>query len=124
MYYFPFQPPYILCALGFFVALTCGLAFSGTLKMIVKKWSEDGAEKNAKISVKQCSIPFIGITIGTILFMCSGLEIFGFPKQLAYAVGLPISILTSALVWFQLGSMLNFVERKGNMQSLDLDSMR
>jgi hypothetical protein len=124
MYYFPFQPPYILCALGFFVALTCGLAFAGTLKMIVNTWTKDGAEKNANLSLKQCLLPFLGITIGIIFFMCSGLEIFGFPRQLAYTVGLPISLFTCGLVWFQLGSMLNFVERKGDMQSLDLDSMR
>jgi hypothetical protein len=123
MYYYPSQPPYLLLIIGLFTALTSGLALAGTLKVIVNKWQSDGAEKSStQLSIKQLSIPFIGITVGVTLFMCSGFEIFGFPPLLAYAVGIPVTILTSLLVWFQLGSMMSFVERRG-MQSLDLDSM-
>ncbi|PLZ99146.1 hypothetical protein CEN50_08440 [Fischerella thermalis CCMEE 5268] len=123
MYYNPSQPPYLLLIIGLFAALTSGLALAGTLKVIVNKWQSDGAEKSStQLSIKQLSIPFLGITVGVTLFMCSGFEIFGFPPLLAYAVGIPVTILTSLLVWFQLGSMMSFVERRG-MQSLDLDSM-
>ncbi|EHC09688.1 hypothetical protein [Fischerella thermalis] len=123
MYYYPSQPPYLLLIIGLFTALTSGLALAGTLKVIVNKWQSDGAEKSStQLSIKQLSIPFLGITVGVTLFMCSGFEIFGFPPLLAYAVGIPVTILTSLLVWFQLGSMMSFVERRG-MQSLDLDSM-
>ncbi len=123
MYYYPLQPPYVLLAVGIFAALTSGVAFAGTLKLIVQKWRGDGAEKSSssRLSSRQLLIPFLGITIGLILFLCSGLEIFGFPPFLAYAVGVPIALLTSLLVWFQLGSMLTFVERQG-MHSLNLDS--
>ncbi|PLZ85996.1 hypothetical protein CI594_22455, partial [Fischerella thermalis CCMEE 5196] len=121
--YYPSQPPYLLLIIGLFTALTSGLALAGTLKVIVNKWQSDGAEKSStQLSIKQLSIPFLGITVGVTLFMCSGFEIFGFPPLLAYAVGIPVTILTSLLVWFQLGSMMSFVERRG-MQSLDLDSM-
>ncbi|BAU06569.1 hypothetical protein CEN41_02780 [Fischerella thermalis CCMEE 5330] len=123
MYYYPSQPPYLLLIIGLFTALTSGLALAGTLKVIVNKWQSDGAEKSStQLSIKQLSIPFLGITVGVALFMCSGFEIFGFPPLLAYAVGIPVTILTSLLVWFQLGSMMSFVERRG-IQSLDLDSM-
>ncbi|MBO3460905.1 hypothetical protein G7B40_003250 [Aetokthonos hydrillicola Thurmond2011] len=122
MYYYPLQPPYILLAIGIFAALTSGVAFAGTLKLIVEKWQKDGAEKNSssRLSSTQLLIPFLGITLGIGLFLCSGFEIFGFPPLLAYAVGLPVALLTSLLVWFQLKSMLVFVERKG-MRSLNLD---
>lgn len=122
MYYYPLQPPYILLAIGIFAALTSGVAFAGTLKLIVEKWQKDGAEKNSssRLSSTQLLVPFLGITLGVGLFLCSGFEIFGFPPLLAYAVGLPVAILTSLLVWFQLKSMLVFVERKG-MRSLNLD---
>lgn len=123
MYYYPLQPPYCLLFVGLFIAVTSGSALSGTLKLIVQKWQNSSAEKpQSSSSWKQLlSIPFLGITIGTCLFLASGLEIFGFPTSLALGVGLPLSLLTCLLVWFQLGSMLNFAERKG-LQALDLDS--
>jgi hypothetical protein len=124
MYYFPQQPPYLLLAIGFFAAFTSGVAFTGTLKEITQKWRKSGAENGeSSLSAKGTILPFLGITIGISLFLVSGLAIFGFPNILACAIGLPVSLLTCALVWFQLKSMLTFAERRG-MQSLDLDSMR
>jgi hypothetical protein len=121
MYYFPLQPPYFLLLVGFLTALTSGLALSGTLKVIVQNWPSERAENTKpRSSLKQLIVPFIGITGGTSLFLSSGLEIFGFPSTLALGVGLPISLFTCLLVWFQLGSMMTFIEREG-MQSLDLD---
>ncbi|MBE9104952.1 hypothetical protein IQ229_08345, partial [Nostoc cf. edaphicum LEGE 07299] len=111
-----------LLIVGFLIALTSGLALSGTLKVIVQNWSSERAENTQpRSSLKQLLVPFIGITGGTCLFMSSGLEIFGFPSSLALGVGLPISLFTCLLVWLQLGSMMTFIQREG-MQSLDLDS--
>ncbi|MBE9034974.1 hypothetical protein [aff. Roholtiella sp. LEGE 12411] len=122
MYYFPLQPPYFLLLVGFLAALTSGLALSGTLKVIVQKWSSERTETTKpRSALKQLVVPFIGITGGVCLFLSSGLEIFGFPSLLALGVGLPVSLLTCLLIWLQLGSMLTFAERRG-MQSLDLDS--
>jgi hypothetical protein len=122
MYYYPTQPPYLLLLVGFLTALTSGLALSGTLKIIVHKWSRERTENTQLRSVlKQLFVPFIGITVGVCLFLSSGLEIFGFPSPLALGIGLPISLLTCLLVWLQLGSLLDFAKNKG-MQSLDLDS--
>ncbi|MDZ7958862.1 MAG: hypothetical protein RMY34_13430 [Aulosira sp. DedQUE10] len=123
MYYFPLYPPYFLLLVGFLAALTSGIALSGTLKVIVQEWPAKGAEHiKPRSAWKQLIVPFLGITGGVCLFLCSGLEIFGFPSLLALGIGLPISLLTCLLVWWQLGSMLEFVERRG-MQSLDLDSL-
>ncbi|TVP57484.1 MAG: hypothetical protein EA343_22630 [Nodularia sp. (in: Bacteria)] len=121
MYYFPEQPPYFLLIIGFFIALTSGLALSGTLKVIVQQWSEDNASNKSPSSLKQLFVPFLGITGGVCLFLSSGLEIFGFPSLLALGIGLPVSLLTCLLVWLQLGSLLTFAKREG-MQALDLDS--
>lgn len=80
MYYYPLQPPYFLLLIGFLVALTSGFALSGTLKVIVQKWSSDGTENAVYRSpIKQLFVPFLGITGGVGLFLTSGLEIFGFP---------------------------------------------
>lgn len=123
MYYYPVHPPYFLLLVGLLTALTSGIGLSGTLKVIVQKWPSERA-KNVKPAspLKQLFVPFMGITGGICLFLSSGLEIFGFPPLLALGIGLPISLLTCLLVWVQLGSMLEYVERRG-MQSLDLDSL-
>ncbi|WP_414578700.1 hypothetical protein [Anabaena sp. CCY 9402-a] len=123
MYYYPLQPPYFILFVGLFMSVTSGVALSGTLRLIVQEWKINSTENSPSTSgFKQLlSVPFVGITVGACLFLSSGLEIFGFPSLLALGVGLPLSILTCLLVWFQLGSMLVFVKQKG-MQSLDLDS--
>ena len=123
MYYYPTQPPYLVLVVGFFIAVTSGAALSGTLKVIAQKWQKNGKETSkSAFSNKQLIVPFIGITLGIGLFLCSGLAIFGFPNWLAYAVGVPITLLTCILTGFQLGSMLTYAESRG-LQSLDLDSL-
>ena len=121
MYYYPLQPPYILLVIGFLMALTSGFALGGTLKLIVQKWPNNKEPIKSTTSLKQLLLPFIGITGGVCLFLSSGLEIFGFPSPLALGIGLPLSLGTCLFVWFQLGSLLEFVSSRG-MQSLDLDS--
>ncbi len=122
MYYFPEQPPYFLLAIGLFAAVTSGTALAGTLKSIVAKWQSDGAENSGTRFVKtNLLLPFLGVGVGIALFLVSGLEIFGFPPFISFAVGLPIALFTILLIWFQLGSMMSFVETNG-MRSLDLDS--
>ncbi|NJR17560.1 MAG: hypothetical protein HC785_18810 [Calothrix sp. CSU_2_0] len=123
MYYFPQEPPYIILAIGLFAAITSGAALAGTLRDVVAKWQREGAENSGtSLTKKPLLFPFLGVTIGLVSFLVSGLEIFGFPPFLAFAIGLPISLLTCLLMWFQLGSMMTFVESRG-MSSLDLDSM-
>lgn len=124
MYYYPLQPPYFLLLVGFFTAFTSGLALSGTLKVIVQQWPQDKSPKektNTRSFYKQLLVPFIGITGGSCLFLCSGFEIFGFPTEMALSIGLPMSFLTCFFVWRQLGGLLDYVKSEG-MQSLDLDS--
>lgn len=123
MYYFP-EPPYFLLVAGLLVSLTCGTAFAGTLKEIVQKWSSDrAADVVARLRTRQLLIPFLGISAGVCMFLSSGLEIFGFPGWLSYAVAVPLTLLIGLLVWFQLGSMFALVERQG-FEAIDIDSWR
>lgn len=117
-----FTPPYFLVFAGLFISLTSGSAFAATLKQIVAKWSSDrAAAAVAKLPTGQLIIPYLGINAGILMFLAAGLEVFGFPGWLASAAAVPLTLFIGILVWYQLGSMLTFVEQKG-FQSLDLDS--
>jgi hypothetical protein len=124
MYYYPLHPPYVLLFVGLFIAIASGFALSGTLKLVAQYWQIHQAENSPPTASfrQQLAVPFLGITGGICLFVCSGLEIFGFPTILALGIGLPLSILTCLLVWLQLGSMLTFAATRG-IKSLDLDSL-
>ncbi len=123
--YYSSEPPYLLLAIGFLIALTCGSAFAGTLKQIVQKWSDARTNSAiARLQTRQLLLPFLGICAGVCMFLSSGLEIFGFPAWLSYAVAVPLTLLIGLLVWLQLGSMLTLVERKGLQAAMDLDSWR
>jgi hypothetical protein len=123
MYYYPLHPPYFLLAVGLFIALTSGAALSGTLTLIMQKIQLNSVENfGSRFWSKKLFVPFLGIAGGVCLFLTSGFQIFGFPPFLAYIIGVTVSLLTSVLVWLQLGSMLAFIERQGTA-SLDLDSM-
>ena len=118
------EPPYFLLVAGLLVALTCGSAFAATLKQIVQKWSSDRGGSISKLQIGGVLlVPFLGICAGVCMFLSSGLEIFGFPGWLSYAVAVPLTLLLGLLIWLQLGSMLNLVERKG-FQAIDIDSWR
>lgn len=122
MSYYP-EPPYFLLVVGLLVALTSGSAFAATLKDIVQKWSSDRAAKAvAQLRIGgRLLVPFLGIAAGVIVFLASGLEIFGFQTRFSYVVAVPLTLLLSLLIWLQLGSMLILVEQKG-FQSIDIDS--
>ena len=121
MSYYP-EPPYILLVIGLLAALTCGSAFAATLKQILQKWSSDrAANMVAQLRIKQLIVPYLGISAGVVLFLSSGLEVFGFPGWLSYAVAVPLTFLIGWLIWLQLGSMLSLVEKKG-FRAIDIDS--
>jgi uncharacterized protein (DUF983 family) len=122
MYYFPQDPPYFILFAGLFAGITCGLAFDSTLRRNVKTWS---ADRNNVILANSDDIslrlPFLGICVGIIFFLSAGLEIFGFPTWLSYSIALPLTVLISILLWFQLKVVFRQLDRGGS-PALDLDS--
>ncbi|MGB7712789.1 MAG: hypothetical protein WCD53_24055 [Microcoleus sp.] len=121
VYYFP-EPPYFFMTAGLLAGMASGLAFEATLKEAVKLWSKNRATRTlANLQGLQLFIPFLGMAGGICVFLASGVEIFGLPKLFAYALSLPLTILTGWLIWRQLGKLLLELERGGS-QALDLDS--
>lgn len=121
MYYFP-DPPYFLLFAGLFAGIASGLAFQATLKQQVQEWAKNRSTRTlAQMKGVQLQLPFLGITAGICVFLAAGLETFGFPAKISYAVSIPLTLATSLLVWFQLGKLLGQLERGGS-RSIDLDA--
>ncbi len=115
--------PYVLLFAGLFAGITCGSAFAAALKQAVLEWSRNPSVQTiAAIRGPQLGVPFVGISIGICIFLASGIQIFAFPVRLAYAIALPLTLVTSGLVWYQLGQILRQLERGGS-KALDLDSL-
>ena len=122
MYYLP-QPPWILLGIGFFIGVTCGLAFEASLKEKVNYWNKL-AKKGVKADLSEISqlvIPFMGICFGICLFLASGLEIFLYSRVISYVFSLPLTILIGGLIWSQLKKLIvQLIE--GGSQAIDLDA--
>ncbi|NET34272.1 MAG: hypothetical protein F6K19_19985 [Cyanothece sp. SIO1E1] len=118
-----FNPPYFVLLAGLFIGVTSGLAFQGLLKQATQTWSE---QRTARILNErkgmQLFVPFLGICSGIILFLASGLAVFGFATLPSYLVSIVMTFLSGLLIWVQLGKLLQQLEQGGS-QALDLDSL-
>lgn len=122
MFLFP-QPPYFFLVAGLLTGITSGLAFEATLKQLVQEWSKTRSTRTlVNLQGIQLQLPFLGICIGICIFLASGLEVFGFPTNLSYAVAIPLTVFIGLLVWSQLSKLLVQLQRGGS-RALDLDSL-
>ncbi|MCG8362604.1 MAG: hypothetical protein MJA27_04620 [Pseudanabaenales cyanobacterium] len=117
------NPPYILFLAGFLAAIASGSAFSATLQQSVQSWS-DGRSSGRLTSLRglQLKVPFLGICSGTCVFLASGIEIFGLPTGLAYAMGVSLTLFSGLLIWTQLAKNLTLLEQGGS-KALDLTNL-
>jgi hypothetical protein len=121
MYYS--DPPYFLIFAGLFIAFTCGYSFYITLTRSMKEWSKSRSSRLLmSLQGEQLFVPFLGISVGSCLFLASCLEIFGIPPQFSYGLSLPLTIFVNGLVWRQLGQVLKQLEMGGS-KALDLDAL-
>lgn len=116
------EPPYFLLIASLLAGITSGFAFKASLEQLVRKWSRDRSiNLTEEINRLELLMPFFGIGIGICVFLASGLQIFTFPIDISYIFSVPLTILTSGLVWWQLGKLLEQLMRGGS-EALDLDS--
>lgn len=120
MYYLP-EPPYFLMFVGFFTGITCGVAFEATLKQIVNTWYKSSSKPTNLLDSSTLLLPFLGICVGICVFLASGVEIFLMNSWVSYAIALPMTIFIGALVWTQLGKLLEQLQ-KGGSKAIDLDA--
>ncbi len=123
MYYFPVNPPYFLMIAGLFVGVTSGLAFGEVLKQLVQAWGRDReGVKLTNLNTVGLKLPYTTMIFGIGAFLGAGLQVFGFPEWFAWAVSLPLTLLTAGLVWWQLSNLMLQIETQG-LESLDIDGM-
>jgi hypothetical protein len=121
-YYFLPEPPYFLIFVGLFVGITSGLAFEATLKQFVQQWSKNPTAENLEqIQGFKLQLPFLVMATGVCIFLASGLEVFLFNRWIAYAIAFPVTIFIAALVWVQLGKLLQQLQQGGS-KAIDLDA--
>lgn len=123
MYGYP-TPNYMLLAIGLFMVVTSGFAFQESLKLMVKTWfrlSQEGP-LTAVLKTLQLRLPYLGMMLGTALFLSSGIEIFGFSAKSAYSFSVPLTVVTGILVWWQLSKILDQLE-EGGSAAIDLDAL-
>ena len=120
MYYYP-QPPFLLCLLGLFIGVTCGLAFQAMLKQKLAKWSKDSVGQNlGQLNDRALQTTYLGICLGVWIFLAGGLKLFSINSIVAIGLSLPLTILATALMWTQLIQVLMELQ-EGGSKALDLD---
>ena len=120
-YYFLTEPPYFLLVVGLLVSITCGLAFEATLRQKAKDWLIQPNKLGEPRVRSPLQVPFSGICVGICIFLGTGLQIFLLDPWLAYAIAIPMTIFIAALVWIQLGKLLEQL-RQGGSKAIDLDA--
>jgi hypothetical protein len=121
VYYVSMHPPYFLFGASLVAALAAGKAFEATLRELVQQWSKNRSSRTL-LNLRGFSIqlPYLAIAICTGVFFSCGLEIFGFPPELAYPTAIALTIVSALFVWRQLGTLLVELERGGSA-AMDLD---
>lgn len=115
------QPPYVILIAGLLAAITSGYAFSTALQQSVQEWNRKRSTRIlASLRGPQLQVPYFGICAGICTFLASGIQIFGFSSKAAYAMGIPMTVLSALLIWSQLAKILRMIE-EGGSKALDLD---
>jgi formate hydrogenlyase subunit 3/multisubunit Na+/H+ antiporter MnhD subunit len=120
--YYAQTPPYFMLVAGLLIAITSGAAFSAVLKESIGDWYKNRSTRSiSKLQGFDLQFPFLGICLGSGIFLGSGMCIFGFPTEIAYGMALPMIFLSAVLVWSQLKKNLTALA-SGNRRAFELDS--
>ena len=113
------QPPYALSLIGLLIALLCGLTFVRQLKQRLDDWKQD---RLPLLPLERFTmvLPYSGIVIGTIIFIGTGLQVFGFGVGGSFFLAILCAVSTGAGLWGQLENLMRQVE-DGSFAAADFD---
>lgn len=116
------DPPYFVLVVGLGIAFLCGTAFEITLKRQIDRWAQSCSSRILiRLQGLQLILPYLGICVGTCLFLGSGLMVFSFPAAASYSVAALLTILTGSLIWVQLSTLLVQLQ-EGGSEALKIDA--
>jgi hypothetical protein len=121
IYYFPTDPPIFLLIAGLFISITCGLTFSKLLKLLLSEWKVNPNLPIGDLPGGGLRLSYLFTNLGIALFLGSGMQVFGFPDWLAWAIALPTTILTAGGFWWQISRVMQQIQR-GTFRVSDFDS--
>lgn len=94
--------------------MTSGVAFGTVLKGAVEIYLRDRTPASlAALRGLTLLVPYWGMCIGVCVFLASSVQLFAFSPKLAYAIALPLTILSGILVWRQLIQIIEELESRG-----------
>ncbi|HEY9818145.1 MAG: hypothetical protein WBA43_07190 [Elainellaceae cyanobacterium] len=123
MFYSAASPPYVLMVAGLIAGITSAYAFQATLKELVAVWSRSRSTRALQsLRGAPLLVPVVGVSGGVCVFLASSLQLFAFPALPSYAIAFPLTVGSAGLVWYQLGRLLNQLERRTG-KALDFDAL-
>ncbi|MCX5965419.1 MAG: hypothetical protein NT070_20510 [Cyanobacteria bacterium] len=122
-YFVSLDPPILLIGAALLFSILSGVAFQGALVEDLNNWKANPKARSiTSLQNINLILPFLGMAIGSSFFLSSGVETFGFPPKIAYAIAIPMAFSVGWLVWKQLGSILRQIEQGGSA-AIDLDDV-
>ncbi|MFN6339751.1 MAG: hypothetical protein ACK41W_13645 [Cyanobacteriota bacterium] len=114
------QPPYLLAGLGLGIGVVCGLTFSKLVQHRLEAWKQDRLSLLPLARVETV-LPWIGLVLGTTLFIGGSLQVFGFAPGAAILLAFLLSLATAGALWVQLVRLMGQVQ-SGNFKAVDFDN--
>ena len=114
------QPPYLMAGVGLLIGVLCGLTFGRQVQDKLDQWKQDRLPL-LPLATVEIVLSYVGILIGTTLFIGCCLQSFGFASGVALLVALVLSLLTGGALFAQLEQLMRQVE-KGNFKAVDFDN--
>ncbi len=119
--YAPIQnPPYLVAAIGFAIAVLCGLTFSRLVQIRLDGWKQDRLAL-LPLATPETMLPWSGLVLGVTLFIGGCLQVFGFGAGAALLVAFVLSVATAGALWRQLSQLMLQVQ-EGNFRAVDFDN--
>ncbi len=116
------KPVYVIVVASTLLAVAWGLIFKDMLEYQVNSWYANRTSQTSVYYQKPIIVfTYAVLTLFVTVCVASSLTVFGFSILSASIISGVIVLPTAALIWFQLGSMLELLVFGGS-EAVDIDS--
>ncbi len=103
---------------GFVISIVFGYTFWRLIKVKIDRWNSSKIGIFPLSNYKTVS-SYSGIFLGLTIFFAGSIYAFGFSYESAFFSSFLIALLSAVIIWNQLSSLLNQVE-KGKVKEIDM----